>query len=356
MIEYECPNCSQAMRSPIECAGRVGRCPVCGEDVPVPRQGEIVASQEDASYEPSGDSSEAWSESKVSIATVGILGTIGAIGFLAIHIWTVYLFNEHWGGFAATAAFFLPPFSEAVALYTCSGWGVWFYRIAIVAGCSCLMGVNTFVSSESRRVAKVIVPAIALVLIGTFVYFAYDYAVSPTPLTPELRERLEDDAMMASMIIFRATSGDPTDIASSAEAKSVFRERIADYDVATVAELRHIVNTVYALKWSVQKDVEQGFEEWFADRNRPFKWSERSRKLQASLPQRMRNRITLSDSPSLILGKNEVAEGNLLDRLNRLTDGERDKMLSDFAREWRLYSLVYEELFGEPMPSFASDQ
>ena len=351
MIEYECPECFELMESPDELAGEVQECPTCGEDVPIPHPGEIVASPEDAYYEPPDDSSAASGESKVAAAIAIVLGTIAALGGLAVYFWTVYLFGTHWGEFWGIIAFFCPGLAQLVAMFYCIGWGVWFYIIAIAAFFSCLGGGATLMSSDIGRAAKVIMPSIALALIGTFAYFAYTHAVSPTRLTPELRERLEDDAIVAIAIIFSTTSEDPKDIASGAEAKSIFRKRTADYDKTTMAEVRRIVNSTLVLRRSLQKDVLQWLERWSTDRSRPFTLSDRSLRLHKALPQRIRDRTYLSDSPEIVQFK------AMADNFpNPLPEKWREGFTEILESQWKLLAIAYKDLFGEPMPSFASDQ
>ena len=356
MIEYECPECFEPMRSPDEHAGEVQECPTCGEYVPIPHHGEIVTSPEDAYYEPPDDSSDDPGKHKVSDATVMILVTIAGPGSLAIYIWTVYLFGTHWGTSWGIIAFFCPILSQLVAMFTCFGWGVWFYVIAIAAWCACGGGILTLISEDMGRAAKVIMPSIALALVGTFAYFAYEYAVSPTPRSPELRERLKDDAVLAIDIITNGKSRDPLVSAKCAEARSIFRKRTADYDKPDIAEIRRLVDAAFALKWSVQNDMIQWTEKWFADRNSQFSFSDRSLKLQEALPRKIRTIVhqpgiqeRLGEDMRRRLSKAEIAE-------NKIPDALRDNMVSAYKSLYKLYAVEYEELFGEPMPSFASDQ
>jgi len=353
MIAYECPECFEPMQSPDEHAGEVQECPICGKDVPVPHHGEIVASEEDAYYEPPDDSSD--DPGKVALASMMILVTIGGPGSLAIYIWTVYLFFEHWGTFWGVMSLLTPGLAQLVAMFTCVGWGVWFYIIAIAAWFSCLGGGLTLMSSDMGRAAKVIMPSIALALVGTFAYFAYEYAVSPTPRTAELSKRLEDDAVLAIDIITNGKSRDPLVSAKCAEARSIFRKRTADYDKSDMAEIRRLVDAAFALKWSVQNDIIQWSEEWFADHNSQFSFSDQSLRLQEALPQKIRTIVhqpgiqeRIGENMRRTLVKAAISE-------DKMPDALRDNMIASYAGLWKLYAVEYEGLFGEPMPSFTSD-
>lgn len=362
MIEYECPDCGEPMESSDTMAGKDETCPICDAVVVVPEgdASELVFAEPDYAEESLGYWQEGQSE-RPALLTKFMTGASMVLGFLlviggglAIHIWTTYLFYEHWGTSEnwsrlwAIIAFVSPFLAESVALVACFWWGVWFYILAI--GVWFLgfawMGIAEY---EVKLEWFAALLATTLLLVGGFGYFAVDYAISPRPMTAELRKEIDDTATAVVFVISASVSKDPLDAARLPEAKVEIRKRLGKYDDASVTEIRRLVDGHLRFLSLLIQDMTIHLEKRQANPTARFEIGARTHKALDSLPERLKTEIEES-------GQIEQFEEMLTDifaERDNLPEDWRERMNVAFDLRWRVYGKVYSDFFGCTIPSQA---
>jgi len=365
MIEHECPECGEPMRSPDELAGELDECPACGQYVVVPidpvddylpeiHHPELESLLAEDQTGP-GFSQESSRTAKAILVIMGIITPIIWLGGIALHLWTTYLFYDNWGTFCAIMALLIPVLAELVALFACFWWGLWFYVLAVAAYLASWGFVTCVVVAKGTgKPAPVLAVLVVLVLIialpVSFTYFAYSYAVNPKPITSALRERLEDDATTVIFILLNQLSDEALDAAKVAEAKSRLHRRTRNYGPAAMDHLCAIVDGFLRLNHSIQCDFVNYVAQARKDSHFNFSVSEKTRRLRSALPVRLLDRLGLTDEDFNFAHFNISDSFGLL--AGDLPQNWRQRVADSFAKQRRLYGATYEQLLGRPMPSF----
>jgi hypothetical protein len=283
----------------------------------------------------------------VGVTAFCIASVIVYAGGFALHIWTCYLFFNHWGGFWGIAAFFFPFLCELVALVACFFWGAWFYILAVILWLISLPGIA--LAGEGKRQGKValiwLLAATSLSLV--FIYFAWAYAVAPARLTPELRKELDEVATAIVVTMRSAASDDALSATQVAEAQPILRRRIQKYDTRAVDEIRRSVDAFLVSEELLFNDTVV-FLAGAGPGDRPpqFRLGEKTREALGALPGPMRNALNCHDVSLLERQVQELLGSSA----GKMPYNWREHLRGAHEHQKRVYQQVYSDLLGRTMP------
>lgn len=373
MIEYECPNCGEVNEADDESVGEEEMCPECLAFVRIPadatalfpvvaelvetcsesEQEEEDETEEETEPETEGDESLIrpkrrgfWSFLSPSMCMIG--GLVGWGGAIALHFWTCYLFAKNWDLFWGIIAFFCPPFPEIVALFSCFGWGAWFYILAVLAVFLGWASLGAAEEAEEKPGIGIGVILATLVAVAAFTYFAYQHATAPTEITAKLAAELDDGAFVIVTVMHASTAEDPLRAANVAEAKAKTREKLADYDDHVMAELRRRIDAYLRFESASLQDLVNHVEKHTDEPGINLKCSAETIRMMNGLPPRLKEKAEkLVEEFRTII--RDVVETMADAPPERRTLGI-DAMKRSIGRHWRSRAALYKELLGQDMP------
>ena len=356
MTEYECPECGELIE-PVYGDEEVF-CPECGAQLDLPdatiaqaASGSDSLFPQEVLMEDSRPSRFQRLKSAGGALGIGVVVLLCFAGGFALHVWTTFLVGDHWGPGWAIVAFCTPFVAEAVAMVACFWWGVWFYILAVGGWISAAVCLD--LAERPGMLASLVV--VAVLLAGSFTYFAIEHAVGPRPVTAELRKELEDVSAAFCAVLTASTSADPVAATNMVEVKSQLRKKLADYDDNSKAEIRRWVDSYLRFYLLIVDDVRSHLKTQEQTGKASFLISARTRQAMDGLPGRLKaelgpdqiklleNLVTeqvLSRFRHLVQTEGEFTASRGLEALGAISDGQ-----------WRVYRQVYEDLLGCPMPS-----
>ena len=350
MIEFDCPECGNPMEVPDGVTGETHTCPNCGAAVEITEDLERDAATEPAGMERRSayarsqlelaqlpSPKESWLTAIPTFVSSAVLFVIMYFGGLALHIWTSALFWDRWGPFWGLIAFFTPFFSEAVAVFACFWWHVWYYVLAIALWLAS-MGGMAFVEEGPafRRRSALFIGWVFLVgvLSVGFGHYAWRYSLGPTSRTATDQAQLEDCAVAVVVSLRASASNDPRQLASLVTAKKELKDTIQGYEKASLDELCSIVDQFLIFERSMQKDLLAYLSQ--SHRNGgtlKFKISDETKQALSRLPNKVR---TTLQADLMEAGEAEITK-KVGENISNLPENWQEVMDKHLASTWKIY-------------------
>ncbi len=293
----------------------------------------------------------------ISILATVIFGVLFP-GYIALHLWTAYLFYQHWGFFLGVLAFLLPPFSEIAAGIACFYWHQWYYVLAVIAGLVSCAGLDFAENKTALSGRGLVIACFTWVLVlagvlGGFLYVAIPNGFGPTSGTATDRSQLEDCAVAVLASLHASDSDDPSALANLVTAKKGLKDTIRGYDKASMDELCSIVDESLRFERSLQNDLLAYMEELIrTGRTSKFKIGDRTRQALDRLPNKLR---ILYRTNYIEAGEAEI-EKQFGPNASTIAEMGKDlwgPVYNRFAHTWTVYGQTYKEVLGRPMPALA---
>ena len=349
MVEYECPECGEAMESPDVMTGEREMCSSCNTMVLVPGKEESPPPSPHTTRRVGIRPKESLLFQILGILAIILGGMIIWVGGLALHCWTAYLFFEHWGIFWAFAAFCMPFLAEAAVFIACFSWGMWFYSLAIatwIVGGICF----SFATSEDwPRVALIFFIATILLLCG-FVYFAVDHAVSPQPISENRQKELGDIASAICVVFSSSRLDDAANAVRLVEAKTDIQKFLGKCTENEKDVIRKQVDTYLIFDYMFSEDLAEYMIDKMNGIDRKFVLSEPVIEIMKSLPEKIRVKFGSVDA----IQQSMTNKGNQInsDEVEHLSTREkRQRIVAGLDMRFQNDMVVYKDLFGRPMPT-----
>jgi len=292
---------------------------------------------------------ESWVATVPALAFGSVFFIVAYIGGLALHVWTCFLFYHQWNPFWGVAAFFAPFLAEAVAVYACFGWHIWYYILAIALWLvACAPASFMEENAMPRRVLSFLFSGwicVVCILSVSFGHYAWRYSLGPTSRTVSDQRQLEDCAVAVIACLRASASDDPGDLASLVKAKKELKDTIRGYDKASLDDLCSIVDQFLLFERSLQDDLLAYMEELRRNGGTSkFKIGDGTRQALDRLPNKVR---TGQDTNGMEAAMAQITkQGNP----SNLPENWREILDNRAARSWTIYGQTYSELLGRAMP------